>query len=543
MKPIKTISNLVQALLWMFLFHSSAFAVVTDSNVILQETNISKPAYLESYVDPAFKTKITRIAGDPYMYQGGVMWGDEARHHYSKDQAWNADMSLLYIRNNESARHLILDGSSYVFKFELDFRPNEIRWSPVDASYFLYTKGNKFYKYNVYSKVHTLIREFSEYKDKKYALNLLREGNVAVDGSKIAFSSKSKAGGYEVYAYDIKNNRKSKVLNVGSSKPKWVSISASGRFVVVFWSDKKSLIYNSSDMSYVGRLPYNLSHYDLAIDVDGRDVAVGVEKPGAGGRVIKQRLSDGEMTVLIEKGYAAHTSTRNINRPGWAYVSYHTENSDDRKRKYSPFYSEVIAVKMDGSGEVERLGHFRNDKVDYKTEPHASPSPDGTKIIFASDWNNLNARPVQSYVIETGSESQNGNLIKNSDFESGFASWSQNQPVEITLDESGNNVAKMGGSGGSAGLYQYLKASGSNDVYSFSMKYKFAGRSCAVYIDFYNDKTRVSKAKIVLPYVATETLISGDIPAPAVYNRIRVYIYKGTSGSATIYADDVKLMK
>jgi len=542
MQSIKT----AQVLLWIFLFHSPAFAVVMDSDVILAEINLTKPSYLESYIDPAFETKITRITGNYSTNQGDVIWGDVARHHYSKDQAWNADMSLLLIRNKSSlaSDYLLLDASSYAFKFALDFSANERRWSPVDASLLFYTKGNKFYKYNVHSKEHTLIRKFSEYKDKKYALSLRREGNLAWDGTKIAFSSKTKKG-YEVYSYDIRNDVKSSVLNVGKSKPKWISISASGKYVVVFWGDKKSLIYNSSDMSYVGRLPYNLSHYDLAVDIDGSDVAVGVEKPGAGGRVIKQKLSDGAMTVLIEKGYAAHTSTRNINRPGWAYVSYHTEEFEDRKKRYAPFYSEVIAVKMDGSGEVERYGHFRNDKVDYKTEPHASPSPDGTKIIFASNWNNSYARPVQSYVIETGGDqTQQGNLINNSDFESGFSGWSKNQPVEIVMDEElGANVAKIGGAGGSAGLYQYIQDNGGNSSYSFSMKYKFAGRSCNVYISFYNDKTKVSTTKIALPYASTYTLISGDIPAPATYNKIRLYIYKGTSGASTIYVDDVKLTK
>jgi hypothetical protein len=39
----------------------------------------AKPGYLESIIDPVFGSKITKVVD-----------GDVYRHHYSKDQAWNA---------------------------------------------------------------------------------------------------------------------------------------------------------------------------------------------------------------------------------------------------------------------------------------------------------------------------------------------------------------------------------------------------------------------------------------------------------------------
>ena len=46
------------------------------------------------------------------------------------------------------------------------------------------------------------------------------------------------------------------------------------------------------EMNFVGKLPEHISHFDLAVDVDGQDVAVGVSKPGKkyDGSVIKLRL-------------------------------------------------------------------------------------------------------------------------------------------------------------------------------------------------------------------------------------------------------------
>src|SRR5205823_4229631 len=75
-----------------------------------------------------------------------------------------------------------------------------------------------------------------------------------------------------------------------------------------------------------------------------------------------------------------HISMRSIDRPGWAYVDYFQE---DGKR----FSDEVVAVKLDGSKAVQRFAHKHSvfDKC-YRCESHPAPSPDGRRILFASNW-------------------------------------------------------------------------------------------------------------------------------------------------------------
>ena len=132
---------------------------------------------------------------------------------------------------------------------------------------------------------------------------------------------------------------------------------------------------------------FPLKHADLASDPfdNGEDVIVGGNScPGSTlGNVVKVRLRDGAVTQLtsgIDESSVYHVSTRNLDRPGWAYVSWFKE--DGRR-----FSDEIIAVKLDGSQSVERLCHIHSaDDGCYRCEAHPAPSRDGARVLFASNW-------------------------------------------------------------------------------------------------------------------------------------------------------------
>jgi len=102
------------------------------------------------------------------------------------------------------------------------------------------------------------------------------------------------------------------------------------------------------------------------------------------GRVVMVRLRDGAVTSLTDitnEAYAYHVSTMAYGRPGWAYVSYAGDEPGKR------FTQEVVAVKMDGSGTVERYAHLHTDQAGcYRCEAHPMPSRDGRRVLFASSW-------------------------------------------------------------------------------------------------------------------------------------------------------------
>ena len=137
----------------------------------------------------------------------------------------------------------------------------------------------------------------------------------------------------------------------------------------------------------------------MTVDADGSDVYVGISKADPDKwHIIKRRLADGVVTDLVPSGYGAHASTRNINRPGWVFVSYEgTYAKVAGSRGRAPFYQEVVALRIDGSGEIRRIAQTRNVVGDYISETHASPSPDGSQVIWSSNWGKAGG-PVADYV-------------------------------------------------------------------------------------------------------------------------------------------------
>jgi hypothetical protein len=378
--------------------------VVTDDSIKTIPA-VSRPAYLASYRDPIFGTEVTRITGDPgspLADSAMKTWGSIARHAYSKIAAWNADESLLVIANEKSPsgnEAVFLDGQTYRSLFTRPIR-GEKRWHPTRPEWMICTEGNDLVWWNPREDRRDVLAQFPGYTRLSIGPG---EGNLSWDGRWIVVTATAPSGRRVAFVFDCERRQKYPDLDVDGIRLDWASISPLGNYIVVDADAFTELEDNAQVYDREGRKVGALwaeygrpSHYDLTVDENGDEVAVGVSKSRPdNGRVIKRRLRDGEITVLTAAGYASHTSTRNIRRPGWAYVTYHT-----RAESWPPYHDEVVAVKLDGSLQVERFAHLHTLIKDYLTEPHGVPSPDGRRVLWASNWENPAARPVGAYVAD-----------------------------------------------------------------------------------------------------------------------------------------------
>jgi hypothetical protein len=344
---------------------------------------LSKPGYLQSVIEPVFSSTITRVVDDS--------WGDVCRHHYSKDQPWNADQSVIWI--NKGCDKFI-DGTTYQELPNLKFPPDsggESRWHPTDPRVIIYTSREVLGKWDPFTGENTIIATFPGYTDLMIGLS---EGNLSADGRFIALYS---TGTMKAFAYDLVTRTKYPDIDLSQEiAVNSVSMSYTGTYILA-----NVAVSGSSDSAKVYDLQGNQvgatwsqygcpSHYDFTVDQNGDDVAVGVCKTSTSSYkgIVKRRLKDGQITQVFPMG-ASHTSARNLKRPGWVYVS---------QPYYDPYLSEILALKLDGTA-IERFAWIPNNKADYESEQHAVPSLDGRRVIVASNWN-IGSRPVQDYVVE-----------------------------------------------------------------------------------------------------------------------------------------------
>jgi hypothetical protein len=350
-----------------------------------------RPGYLESTIDPAFRTPFMRVTDPDKPIGAGVSCGSAyCTHRYSSSQAWNADQSLLLIANGCHG-FCFLDGRSYKPLFRRSVS-NECEWHPANPALMICVKGNEIYTWAPSNDTKTTIYVADTYKNLQLGPY---KGNPSKDGDRLVVRAMDGRGALVAFAYDISARIKYpdiKLANLPGTNG-YCTISPSGRYI--FCSQTTGLGIEEGHVFTVGgeRLQHWTEHHrpghgDMTIDVDGSDVYVGISKADPDKyHIIKRRLEDGAVTDLAPYGEGQHASIRNTGRPGWVFVSYagsHPEVAGQPAR--APFYQEVVALRIDGSGMVRRIAQTRNEKHDYWSETHASASPDGSQVIWSSNW-------------------------------------------------------------------------------------------------------------------------------------------------------------
>tara|TARA_R110002073_G_scaffold244979_6_gene407111 strand:+ start:15297 stop:18107 length:2811 start_codon:yes stop_codon:yes gene_type:complete len=390
------------------------YDLITDTNVYWPVQEVSKPGYLQSITDPTFGTKVTRITGDvgvaiPNI--NGEVWRNVARHGYSTRQPWNADESVIYLDRHKTeggswGPSLFLNGETYeVIKQANVPGANETRWHPINPDLMLLIRDDGIYSWSYSTGNTTQLMSYSGYSGATTGYT----GNFTNDGTKVSvFATRNSDGKQVVFALDFANNIKHPDIDFSGVNIDWLSISPLGNYTMV-----NADYGNGSDRTKVYDLAGNQvgpywseygrpSHFDLAVDQEGNEVAVGVSKSNPDdGRVIKRRLVDGQVTVLTTGGYASHGSARSLYRPGWVFTI--TSSS----RSWDPYLNELIGVKLDGS-RVERITNARNYLFsDYENQAQASPSPSGGRLLFASNWMST-GRPIHAFVVDFRDKLING---------------------------------------------------------------------------------------------------------------------------------------
>ncbi|MBR0695056.1 hypothetical protein JQ553_17710 [Bradyrhizobium lablabi] len=377
-------------------------------------SSMNLPDYLVPVIDPDTGATIVRVTTPGPLGEGLACQRAYCTHRYSSAQAWNADQSLLLIANGCNGL-CFLDGQTYAPLFRRQ-REDECEWHPKDPDRMICVIGRKISLWTPRTNAEEVMLIAEGYRGLQFGPG---KGNPSRDGRRIAVRGTRADGATVAFAFDLESRQKFPDIDVGKlpGRDGVCEISALGNYVRCSrWVDGKdeAFIFTvAGDLVQSWTEHHRPSHGDMTIDADGREVYVGISKSDPDiYQVIKRRLDDGVVTPLAPRGEASHASTRAIQRPDWVYLSYGGSPAEIAQLpKFAPFAQEVIALRIDGSGEFRRIAYTHNVSYNYWSETHGSPSPDGSQIIWSSNWG-VPGGPVFDFVTRLDRRDQTSTLAK-----------------------------------------------------------------------------------------------------------------------------------
>lgn len=349
------------------------------------------PPYLTPTVDPATGYTITRVTnpGGPANVNENC---EEAycTHRYSSSQAWSADQKLLLISMGCHGL-CFLDGQTYAPLFHRQ-RRGECEWHPRQPERMICVAGHAVSLWDPRSDQSELIYSNSSYRELRFGP---LKGNPSRDGRWIVVRGTTSEGLFDALVIDIDKRKALPPIHLEElpGKSDYCSISPLGTYVVCV-QDVGDDVLNTFVLLPDGRIVQSWTenhrpgHGDMTVDDAGDEVYVGISKSDPDRyHVIKRRLKDSVVTSLAGYGEGQHVSLRATTRPEWAFVSYAGDPAEVASHPdWAQFEQEVVAFPLGGSGAARLIAETHNVPFNYWSETHASPSPDGSQVIWSSNW-------------------------------------------------------------------------------------------------------------------------------------------------------------
>jgi hypothetical protein len=389
----------------------AADAIPVVPKPVTKATGLGAP----SYIDPVYGTRVYK-ATDASDFAGA----DFVRHDYSRRQAFNAN-NTRYLGNSSNGYWILYDADSFrvlprtgqggsLRGIAGDAEPI---WHPTDPTKLWYTDQNGglvWWEKNVETDTDTVMANFTGRLPWPNATSVWTksEGTSSADGRYFAFMATSYDSGsksnriYGLFTYDRVADAIVGTLDAsafGGEFPDHVSISPSGNYVVPSWAYSPALGVRAyaRDFSSYRILHTQSEHSDLAIGPNGEDLLVITDYDSGYIRAINcaNGSSFDVMSLYPAEGvgYAAHISGKAFARPGWVVISTYADFADFNNTYpdpvLKPMERKVMLVELRPNGRQYSVTHTRTAANDggYFGEPQATVSRDGSRILFASNFN------------------------------------------------------------------------------------------------------------------------------------------------------------
>ncbi len=343
-----------------------------------------------TYVDPVFGSTIKRVSNalaTTNVDSGGML--TSITDEYATASAFNSDNSK-FILVHQSYFGLYDGSGVFVGNLPLEINASsEPRWSRNDNVTLYYHTGNMLKSYNVASGAIVVVHTFAEYS----SISGNGEMDISLDGDHFVFAGDSRY----IFVYQISTNKKFSVLDTGTTPFDSLYITPKNN-VIVSWYPSGTVRFTGQElfdinMNFQRQVGRADGHKHLTRDTDGSEVLIWTNsadpQPIANCQngIVKIRLADASETCLAQLDWslAVHITAPDGN--GTAFVeTYAPANPEPGTSGWAAYTNELLQVKLDGSG-VTRLAHHRSRPWNsYTYEPKMTASRDGSRLLYASNY-------------------------------------------------------------------------------------------------------------------------------------------------------------
>ena len=370
----------------------NALAQLTSTGVELAPDydSLAAPPVGMTYVDATFGSTIKRVSnalGTPNADGGGNLTWIE--NEYSTVSPFNSDNSKFILVHQ--SYFALYDGSGfYIHDLPLEINASsEPRWSRKDNVTLYYHSGNMLKSYNSSTGAIAVVHTFSEYS----SISGGGEMDISFDGDHFVFAGDSRY----IFVYQISTNKKFPVLDTAGRRFDSEYITPNNN-VIVSWIQSGTVRYTGQElfdinMTFLRQVGHADGHKDVTRDTSGNEVLVWTNSndpqpiANCNNGIVKILLASGTQTCLAQLDWslAVHISAPDGN--GTVFVDTEAPNNPESgSAAWVPYTNELLQVKLDGSG-VIRWAHHRSRPLNsYNWQPKLSVSRDGTRLLYASDF-------------------------------------------------------------------------------------------------------------------------------------------------------------
>ncbi|PPE69152.1 hypothetical protein IS481_07300 [Caldimonas thermodepolymerans] len=369
--------------------------------------DLPRPPKGRPLLDPVHGSCVVRVTDHANEPPQGF-----ARHDYSRRQAFNADGSRLLVIAQDGHWHLYdartLEHLKVLPGLAGDAEP---QWHPTDPERLYHLPNNgvgmRLYELNVETgharEVADLASRLRARWPRAHAAWTRSEGSPSADGRYWAFMvDDDQWQGLGIVTYDLVEDRVLATYDFaahGKSRPDHLSMSPSGRYVVVSWNDGP--VAFTRELTQPRPLQRTGEHSDIALTADGDDAYVAVDYKAGDGAVFMVNLRTGQRTDLFPTyvngtATALHISGKAYRRPGWVLVSTY---ADYGRGGPQWLHRRLFAVELKARPRIVHLAHHRSRYAKYWTEPQATVNRDFTRLLFNSNWGTDSETDVDTYMV------------------------------------------------------------------------------------------------------------------------------------------------